>query len=249
MFLRRFLLPAAMLLACIRPVVAQDWDSLTQMQTDEIIGSVTTDFYHEMGHALIDILQIPILGAEEDAADSLSIYLITTFWEDADAQAIVSASLATWDALYGPNAGEEPDYWDVHAPDGKRIATMSCLFYGVSPETRADFAEARGIPDERAESCPEEYLDLDASWAAYLDPLIEGGGGSSIVFEDPEAETPITEAIRAEVDYFNDILALPNELTVRVHSCGEANAYYHGYDRSISICTELAQQVLDRMVE
>ena len=52
-------------------------------------------------------------------------------------------------------------------------------------------------------------------------------------------------AIRAEVDYFNDILALPNELTVRVHSCGEANAYYHGYDRSISICTELAQQVLE----
>ncbi len=249
MSVRRLILPAVVLLACIVPAAAQDWDNLSQLQTDEIIGSVTTDFYHEMGHALIDILQIPIMGAEEDAADSLSIYLITTFWEDADAQEIVSASLATWDSMYAPNAGEEPDYWDVHAPDGKRIATMSCLFYGASPETRAEFAEARGIPDKRAQSCAEEYLDLDASWAAYLDPLREGGGGSSIVFEDPEAESPITEAIRAEVDYFNDILALPDELTVRVQSCGEANAYYHGDDRSISICTELAQQVLDRMSE
>ena len=26
-------------------------------------------FYHELGHALIDILQLPVFGQEEDAAD------------------------------------------------------------------------------------------------------------------------------------------------------------------------------------
>ncbi|MBA4350919.1 MAG: hypothetical protein C0427_06690, partial [Rhodobacter sp.] len=33
-------------------------------------------FYHELGHALIDVMQLPVLGLEEDAADVLSVVMI-----------------------------------------------------------------------------------------------------------------------------------------------------------------------------
>lgn len=38
-------------------------------------------FYHEVGHALVDVLELPITGKEEDAVDQLSTYVLV---EDAD---------------------------------------------------------------------------------------------------------------------------------------------------------------------
>ena len=35
-------------------------------------------FWHEIGHALIDIYDLPILGLEEDVADQLSVYMMMT---------------------------------------------------------------------------------------------------------------------------------------------------------------------------
>ncbi|MGB1209146.1 MAG: DUF4344 domain-containing metallopeptidase, partial [Paracoccaceae bacterium] len=39
-------------------------------------------FYHELGHAMIDILDLPIFGQEEDAADVASVMLIDALWEE-----------------------------------------------------------------------------------------------------------------------------------------------------------------------
>ena len=52
-------------------------------------------FYHELGHAVIDQMQVPIFGQEEDAADSLSILLVDALYESDDAETITfdSASL------------------------------------------------------------------------------------------------------------------------------------------------------------
>ena len=33
-------------------------------------------FYHELGHTVIDTMQVPIFGQEEDAAEAFSILLI-----------------------------------------------------------------------------------------------------------------------------------------------------------------------------
>jgi Zn-dependent peptidase ImmA (M78 family) len=41
-----------------------------------VIGPVSLVFLHELGHALLDVLQIPILGREEDASDQLATYML-----------------------------------------------------------------------------------------------------------------------------------------------------------------------------
>jgi len=41
---------------------------------DTIIGPVVEVFLHEVGHALFDLLRVPILGREEDATDQLAAY-------------------------------------------------------------------------------------------------------------------------------------------------------------------------------
>ncbi|HYI71139.1 MAG TPA: DUF4344 domain-containing metallopeptidase, partial [Skermanella sp.] len=49
---------------------------LTQEQREEadlfVLGNTVFILYHELGHALIDQLGLPVLGHEEDAADNLA---------------------------------------------------------------------------------------------------------------------------------------------------------------------------------
>lgn len=229
------------------PAVAQDWDALSEEDIAEVTGSITTDLYHEMGHALIDIMDLPVLGNEEDAADIMSVFLIHALWEEEAAQQVMQASLATWSAISDSRGEGEPDWWDVHGPDRKRIATMACLFYGANPDARDGFAAALEIPEERAVSCPDEYAQIEESWGGFFQELVDAGAGETMVWEEPAEETPLTEAMREEVEYFNSILTLPSELVVRVAPCGQANAYYDPNDVSVTICAESAQQVIDRL--
>jgi hypothetical protein len=52
-------------------------DGLTPI--DAVLGPLFDVFFHETGHALFDMLQVPVLGREEDAADQVSAYLMLQF--------------------------------------------------------------------------------------------------------------------------------------------------------------------------
>jgi hypothetical protein len=46
---------------------------------DAIVGPLVDVFLHEFGHALFDLLAIPVLGREEDAADQVAAFLMLQF--------------------------------------------------------------------------------------------------------------------------------------------------------------------------
>lgn len=191
-------------------------------------------FYHELGHALIDILQLPVFGQEEDAADVASILLIDGFYDEEAAQALA------YDAAFGFLAEAEfagdVAYWDVHGPDEQRFYNTVCLFYGGNPDAREDFAIDLGLPEERAETCPEEFqLALD-SWGPALDEI--AGRGNTIRFDDGGHNLLTSDVMAAEVAALNDDFDLPATLTVRVEACGEANAFYDLDYKEIIMCTE-----------
>ncbi|MFN4169605.1 MAG: DUF4344 domain-containing metallopeptidase, partial [Pannonibacter phragmitetus] len=50
---------------------------------DSVIQSnIISTLYHEFGQALVDVLKLPVLGREEDAADALATLLIHQLWEE-----------------------------------------------------------------------------------------------------------------------------------------------------------------------
>lgn len=221
--------------------------------SDDVLGYVESNllgiFYHELGHALIDILGLPIFGQEEDAADVLSVFLLDAFWEED-----VAVELA-YDTAFGflgeAQQGYDIAYWDVHGPDLQRYYNLVCVFYGANPEERDDVAQELGLPEERAEYCPDEYDQANGSWGAVLDEIHAPAGGRSIRLGDVEATTDggefTYEVIAAEVDALNEEFQLPDKLTVSVLLCGEPNAYYDPSHREIVMCTEFADYLVKIM--
>lgn len=206
-------------------------------------------FYHELGHALIDIMDLPIFGQEEDAADVLSVFLIDAFWEE---DAAVELAYDTAFGFLGEvQQGDEVVYWDVHGPDEQRYYNLVCLFYGANPDERDDVAEELGLPQERAEYCPDEYDQAFASWGAVLDEIHSPSGGRSITMGDVETGTDggafTADVVRAEVAAMNKEFKLPDGLVVSVLTCGEPNAYYDPDRREIVMCSEFADHLVATM--
>lgn len=205
---------------------------------DYVAANLLSIFYHELGHAMIDVMALPVFGQEEDAADTASILLIHAFYEEETAQDI--ARHAAFGFLDEADSldGDAPVWWDEHGPDLQRYYNLVCLFYGADPNTRDTLAEDLGLPPERAESCAEEF-DLAAdSWGPVLDELEAAGPGETLIYSgDGDSFTQIL--IADEVAALNATLSLPDPVTVTVEPCAEANAFYDPNARGIIICTEL----------
>lgn len=67
----------AMLLTCTACMAQAD------EQTEVFVeANLLSIFYHELGHAIIDVAQLPVFGQEEDAADTASILLIDAIFDN-----------------------------------------------------------------------------------------------------------------------------------------------------------------------
>lgn len=220
-------------------------------QADEMFveANVLGIFYHELGHALIDIEGVPIFGQEEDAADVFSIFLIDALFEEDAAQSIA------YDAAFGfagevemrEQAGEEVAWWDVHGPDEQRYYNTVCIFYGADPDKRADLAEELGLPEDRAEYCPDEYDQAAHSWGAVLDEMAERGAGKTLSLEGDDGSLT-AQLLAQEIRDLNAMFSLSAPLTVTLESCGEANAFYDPETTEIIMCTEFEDHIRE-MVE
>ncbi len=232
--MRRLALAAALVLSAA-PLAAQE---PTDAQIAFVEGSVLSIFYHEFGHALIDILRLPVLGQEEDAADILSVVLTNTLWKEDMARETAWAAATSW-RMMADEAGEvdEESYAGVHGLDLQRHYTTVCLFYGANPDARADFVEEFALPADRAEGCPDEYALAAESWGIYLDEMAADAPGTAITMEVDPADR-ISILLGDEVAALNQYFALPEGLTVKLESCGEENAFYHPSDKTITFCTE-----------
>ena len=219
-------------LACLaHPALAED------QATAFVEGNVLGSLYHELGHAMIDVLQLPVLGREEDAADALAIVLAHNLWQEDQARSVATATaLYYWYASVG---GEEPVSWGVHGTDEQRFYTTVCLFYGADPDNRADFARENELPEDRASGCADEFKLADESWWGLLDDVVVEDGdppGNSFVFKGGDG--PIAELLAAEVETLNTWFKLPITVPVELAECQEANAFYDPELKVITICTE-----------
>lgn len=223
-----------------------------QERQDFIKANVLWIFYHEMAHALIHQLDLPVLGKEEDAADQLAILLSDKLWDEDEADLINSyASSLFW--LAGETALEQSPWWDEHSTDQQRHFSIACLYFGGDPDKRAHVLEAVGLPEDRAELCIEERELLDRSWGEVLDKLTDKSLKNKFTFKQKgelknQSQTAsfVAKVLEEEVIALNEHFSLPEPLSVVVMQCDEENAFYDPQKSEIQICSEYAD-FLDRL--
>ena len=129
---------------------------------------------HELGHALIDMHQIPVLGREEDAVDGLATWLLI---EQFEAGGEIALSAADLFYLEGEEIElfEDSDFWGEHSLDLQRYYSILCHVYGSDPEQYEAIVREAGLTEERAVGCIAEYEQLHDNWLTLLKPVLKRG--------------------------------------------------------------------------
>jgi putative metallopeptidase DUF4344 len=135
--------------------------------------SAVWTLYHEMGHALINILDIPATGKEEDAVDQFStLVLLQSGEQEAGAVDIAAEEFRLSAAARAK--GEVFPFWDVHSLDEQRFYNILCLAYGKDPDSERsqDMVKEGDLPKDRTDGCEDEYKQLDHAWTRLTDPYL-----------------------------------------------------------------------------
>jgi hypothetical protein len=129
--------------------------------------------YHELGHVLVDILQLPITGREEDVADQVAVWLLLETLDEGEG---LQAALDAADFFYAPpQDGDNLDFWDSHGLDIQRYHNIVCWAYGYDPQqAAAAFGDHldEALPPERRQFCADEYAQMDKSFRTLLDKVL-----------------------------------------------------------------------------
>lgn len=134
-------------------------------------AAAASTFFHELGHALVHLWNIPVTGREEDAVDQLATLVLLERTENGEQMALEGAMSFK---LYADLSKNEPKvYWDEHSLDEQRFYDTICLVYGHNDKGHQNLVKSGTLPAERAMNCAGEYEKLRDAWRQLLAPYLK----------------------------------------------------------------------------
>lgn len=130
---------------------------------------------HETGHALIDLLDLPITGREEDAVDQLATAIMQRFPGMDETSVQVTDNLrmaANWFLMRSTGQYSLDAYADEHSLGEQRYFNLQCLLYGTNPARYVAIVTSGDLPEARSRSCPAEARRVSRAWLRLLLPHV-----------------------------------------------------------------------------
>jgi putative metallopeptidase DUF4344 len=154
-------------------------------QADAVIGQFGYVLAHEMGHALFDILDVPLLGQAEDAADKFAAYMMLLLGKDQAHRFILGAAYSYAIYLRNPRVTVSlTAFADAHGAPMQRYYNLLCLAYGADRETFQDLIEKGYLPESRARSCRMEYNEADFAYKKLFAPSTDEDLAQKVLNKD-----------------------------------------------------------------
>ncbi|MDB5507185.1 MAG: hypothetical protein JWR75_1823 [Devosia sp.] len=216
--------------------------------------------YHELAHLLVDQLDLPVLGKEEDAADNMASWTLLKKGTPEAIQALADAARG-WQlsgAAYGDDFVKE-DFYDSHSLNQQRTFQIVCLMVGADEESFGKVAKAYAMDNNRQYSCRFDYEQVAASFDAVLAPhWAKNSRGTRVVIEyntsagrlaaaaEAFQNSGVFEAVAAELE---TQYSIPGIVNFRAKRCGEENAFYDPNLVEIIFCYELMDSFIKQMTK
>jgi hypothetical protein len=124
-----------------------------------IVGGVVGIVLHEAGRAIFDMLKVPRLGSDDDAADQITSFVALQFNKDV-ARTVIKGTFWVWDTYdYRIRNKNEPyNFAGRSSVAPQRVQNTACIAYGGDPDTfKPLFLDTGLLAPVRAPGCAAEY--------------------------------------------------------------------------------------------
>lgn len=222
-----------------------------------VSGNMIFVLLHELGHAAITQMGLPVLGRMEDAADTFAVLMLLRIGSDFSHRVLVNAAEGWFlAARQDEKSGEEVAFYSEHSLNQQRAYQIVCLMVGSDDEKFEDLAEETKLPEERRASCAGDYSNAVYSWDLLLKPyrrtpdqpkpkidvIYSPAEGRMAVIRDMARSILLLETVGERVA---DQFAWPAPLTLKMESCGFPNARWDLRTRQVILCYELGTDFAD----
>ena len=218
-----------------------------------VSGNMLFVLLHELGHATIGELDLPVLGKEEDAADAFAsltlIHIKSEFSEHVLAEAAKGWFMAD---RRDQKEGEPVEYYDEHGLNQQRAFQIVCYMVGADPIRFKDLAAETKLPKDRQQSCSEDYRKAAKSWGVLLQPHVRAADQPKtkidVAYGDGKGKLEIAAQMGRSIRLLDGVAAQSSELvmwpapfSLEMQTCGFANAKWYPSLHKITLCYELAE--------
>jgi hypothetical protein len=229
---------------------------LSQQQRRDLVefvgGNMLFAMLHELGHAHIQEMGLPVLGREEDAADSYAITALLLVATDVSHNVLIWATKGWFlDDARNEKEGDALAFYDEHGLDKQRAYQIVCLMVGADPDKFTDLANQVKMPEERQANCEGDYSNASWSWETLLKPHLRapdqptqkvsvtyGPAGDHAVIAQMLRTTGMIELL---ANYAANRFVWRHPIGFEVKSCGEPDVHWELSTHKILVCYEMAQ--------
>ena len=115
-----------------------------------VVGNTLFVMAHELGHGLINEMNMPVLGREEDAADSFAVVTALKMSSGFSERVLIEAAKG-WvlASKRDKKQGNALAFYDEHGLDLQRAYNVVCFMVGSDPEKYKTLAADTKLPEER----------------------------------------------------------------------------------------------------
>jgi hypothetical protein len=139
-------------------------------------GTFVEAVLHEVARAVFDLLQVPIWGRVEDAADRVAALIMTQFGDEVAVTTIVGTAKFF---EYSKRAWTGEDFAEEGSPEAQRFYNYLCVAFGGDPLTFYFVAPRPGpsaltrLTERRAKRCPGEYEQVRHAFDLRIMPFVD----------------------------------------------------------------------------
>jgi hypothetical protein len=158
---------------------------------DAVLGQFLFTASHEMGHAVFDFLDVPIMGRPEDAADYFAIYILLKIGKK-DARKLIEGASYMYKDYVGRPVVTVPltAFADIHGSPMQRFYDLLCIGYGSDAELLSGLMEF--LPKERVPNCKVEFGEVNFAFQKLIEPHVDQNVKAQILSQNwvPEDNAP-----------------------------------------------------------
>jgi Putative metallopeptidase len=216
-----------------------------------VVGNTLFILLHELGHVHFGEMHLPVLGREEDEADTFAAITMLKIGTSFSQRVLANASQGWFlSERRDQQTGAKPLYYDEHDLSPQRAYWIVCLMVGSDPAKFKKLADDVKMPESRQQSCKGNYAKASRSWDMVLAPYRRSAdqpetrinvryGDAEGTFEVFARSFQAMRMLETVAERSASGYVWSGPFTLEMRSCGGPNAGWDDETRIVKICYQL----------